>query len=62
MTSLINFEGISLPHIKQLAKKGIKTTQSLLARGYNRKGHKELAQATGLNEKSIWKWSTKPIF
>ena len=53
MTSLVNIEGISLPHIKQLAKKGIKTTQSLLARGYNRKGRKELAQATGLNEESI---------
>ncbi len=59
MTSLGNIEGISIPHIKQLAKRGIKTTQSLLAHGYTRKERKELAQATGLKEKSILEWVKK---
>jgi predicted flap endonuclease-1-like 5' DNA nuclease len=59
MTKLIEIEGIGISHIKRLAKEGIKTTQSLLAHGYNRKGRKELAQATGVSEKSILEWVNK---
>ena len=53
MPNLIEIEGIGLLAIKQLVKQGIKSTQALLARGYSRKGRKELSKATGLSEKQI---------
>jgi predicted flap endonuclease-1-like 5' DNA nuclease len=56
MTSLAQIEGIGGTYAKRLGKRGVKTTQSLLAHGFNRKGRKELAQATGLSEELILEW------
>ena len=53
MPSLTEIEGIGMSDLKRLAKQGIKTTQALLAHGYDRGERKKLAQATGLSEASI---------
>lgn len=59
MPSLSEIEEIGIGEIKRLAKEGIRTTQTLLARGYNRRERKKLAEATGLSEKRIEEWVAK---
>jgi predicted flap endonuclease-1-like 5' DNA nuclease len=56
MAKIADIEGIGMSYANRLAEQGIKTTQSLLARGFNRKGRRELAQTTRVNEKLILKW------
>lgn len=56
MTSLAQIEGVGSMYARKLGQRGVKTTQSLLAHGYNRKGRRELAQATGVSEKLILEW------
>lgn len=50
-------EGIGPKHAETLLKAGIKTTGQLLEQAASKKGRKELAEKTGLNEDLILKWA-----
>ena len=54
--SIKDIEGIGPKFAKQLNAAGIKTTAGLLKAGAGKKGRKELADKTGINEKMILKW------
>lgn len=51
-----NIEGIGAKYGEILRKVGISRSHHLLERGASRKGRKELASATGLDESRILKW------
>ncbi len=50
-------EGIGGKYGDILRKHGIKRTHHLLERGATRKGRKDVAELTGVNEKLILKWT-----
>lgn len=50
-------EGVGPKYASMLAKAGIKNTKQLLDRAATRKGRKEVAQATGVDEQLILKWA-----
>ncbi len=52
-------EGIGTGFARRLARAGIKNTGHLLARGADRKGRRDVAQRTGLDEKRILRWVNK---
>ncbi len=52
-----NIEGIGVKYGEMLRKAGISRSHHLLERGATRKGRKELATATGLDETQILKWT-----
>jgi len=49
-------EGIGVKHAKTLRKHDIASTKTLLARGATKKGRKELATTTGIDDGLILKW------
>lgn len=53
---LIAIEGIGPAYANKLKKAGVRSMNSLLKTGGNRKGRKELADATGVNIKLILEW------
>jgi len=53
---ITEIEGIGGAYAKKLEEVGIKTVADLLEKGANRKGRKELAEATGIDEGMILKW------
>lgn len=50
-------EGIAKTYGEKLRKAGVNRTDQMLERGCTRKGRKELAEASGIDEKLILKWS-----
>jgi predicted flap endonuclease-1-like 5' DNA nuclease len=50
-------EGVGPKFAAMLAKAGIRNTKQLLDRAATRKGRKELAQVTGVDEQLILKWA-----
>jgi predicted flap endonuclease-1-like 5' DNA nuclease len=50
-------EGVGPKFAATLSKAGITNTKQLLDRAASRKGRKELAQATGVDEQLILKWA-----
>lgn len=50
-------EGIGEVYAEKLNAAGIKTTEDLLAKCAAPKGRKELAEATGISEKLVLKWT-----
>jgi predicted flap endonuclease-1-like 5' DNA nuclease len=56
MASLIKIEGIGTANAQKLARAGIRTTTTLLARGAAPQGRLEIAQQTGFNPKTILEW------
>ena len=56
MASLSSIEGIGSVFAKKLQKAGVRSTDSLLARGGSKKGRDELALATGISKKQILEW------
>ena len=50
-------EGIAKTYGEKLRKCGVNRTDQMLERGSTRKGRKELAEASGIDEKLILKWS-----
>jgi predicted flap endonuclease-1-like 5' DNA nuclease len=49
-------EGIGASYAKQLRKAGVRTTNSLLKKGADRRGRQELAMQSGISEKLILEW------
>lgn len=56
MPSIKEIEGISQKLATILRKSGIRTTEALLKRAATKKGRRELASATMLDEKKILEW------
>ncbi|MCB1493683.1 MAG: DUF4332 domain-containing protein [Rhodobiaceae bacterium] len=55
--SIIDIEGIGPKYAEKLKGAGIRTTGKLLERAASPKGRKEVAAASGLEEKQILKWA-----
>lgn len=53
MASITSIEGIGPATKEKLAEAGIKTTEKLLELGASKKGRKEIAATTGVDEKRI---------
>ncbi len=53
-TTAIN--GIRVSNQRKLTKAGIRTVEALLKNGCTKKGRKEIASVTGINEKEILTW------
>jgi predicted flap endonuclease-1-like 5' DNA nuclease len=53
---IVEIEGIGKAHANKLEKVGVSTVSDLLEKGATRKGRKELAEATGIDEALILKW------
>ena len=56
MPSIDAIEGIGQKRATLLRKNGIRTTEALLKRGATRRGRKELAKTTKLDEKLVLEW------
>ncbi len=56
MATLESIEGIGPANAKKLRAAGVKSTASLLKSGGTKKGRKEIAAASGINEKSVLEW------
>lgn len=56
MAKIVDIEGIGPVFAEKLTGAGIKTTEALLEKGASKKGRKELADATGIDEKKILRW------
>lgn len=56
MASIMDVEGIGETYAKKLKEAGVDTTDELLEKGGSPKGRKELAEKTGIAEKSILEW------
>jgi predicted flap endonuclease-1-like 5' DNA nuclease len=53
---IIDIEGIGSVYAKKLTKAGIRTVESLLAKGTTTKARKEIAEATGIDATLILEW------
>ncbi|MCL4249665.1 MAG: DUF4332 domain-containing protein [Anaerolineae bacterium] len=56
MTKITDIEGIGPANAEKLGGVGVRSVEALLERGKTKKGRKELATTTGLNEKDILGW------
>jgi predicted flap endonuclease-1-like 5' DNA nuclease len=56
MARIIDIEGIGPAHAEKLREVGIRSIATLLKRGGNAKGRKELAYAINIEESKILKW------
>jgi predicted flap endonuclease-1-like 5' DNA nuclease len=56
MTDVKDIEGIAEATGAKLKAMGISTTEALLERGGTKKGREEIAQTTGISERSILRW------
>lgn len=54
--TISNIEGIGPAYAEKLQAAGIRSVSALLKKGYTKKGRKEIAEATGLDESQILKW------
>jgi predicted flap endonuclease-1-like 5' DNA nuclease len=57
--SVSDIKGVGPTYAKKLRDEGIKTTDDLLEAGATKKGRKELAEKTGIAERSILEWVNK---
>lgn len=51
--TITSIEGIGPANEEKLAKAGIKTVEALLEKGASKKGRKEIAEATGIDESKV---------
>lgn len=54
--NVVEIEGVGAVFADKLTAAGVKTTEALLAKGGSPKGRKDLAAATGIDEKKILEW------
>ena len=54
--NIVEIEGVGPAAAEKLTSAGVKTTDSLLEKGGSPKGRKDLAAATGIDEKKILEW------
>lgn len=54
--TISDIEGIGPSFAEKLGKAGIRSVMALLKQGASRKGRKELAEASGVDESMILKW------
>ncbi len=54
--NILEIEGVGPVAAGKLTSAGVKTTESLLDKGGSAKGRKDLAAATGIDEKKILEW------
>lgn len=54
--NVVEIEGVGPAGAEKLAAAGVKTTEALLAKGGSPNGRKDLAAATGIDEKKILQW------
>ena len=54
---IIDIEGIGTTYAAKLNEAGVKTTDDLLTRCTTRSGRRKMADATGISEKLILKWT-----
>ena len=54
---IIDIEGVGEVYAAKLQDAGVKTTDDLLDRCATKKGREEMAEATGISEKLILKWT-----
>lgn len=55
--NVIEIEGVGEVYAEKLNAAGVKTTEDILAKCATPKGRDELAEATGISEKLILKWT-----
>lgn len=53
---ITDIEGVGAAMTKKLEKASIKSVQGLLKKGATKKGRKEIADATGIDESVVLKW------
>jgi predicted flap endonuclease-1-like 5' DNA nuclease len=56
MARIVDMEGIGPEYAKRLKSAGVRSTTTLLKRGGNVKGRKELAYAINIEESKLLKW------
>lgn len=56
MSSITAIQGVGTVIARKLAKAGVGSTESLLARGATRKGRRELQASTRISQKLILEW------
>ena len=56
MSKLTNIEGIGEAYARKLGEVSITTREGLLEKGASPRGRKEIAEKTGIAEKSILRW------
>ena len=56
MPSIDAIDGIDVKDATRFRKNGVRTTEALLRKAQTRRGRKDLAVATGLTEKQLFKW------
>ena len=54
---IIDIEGIGAVYAEKLKAAGVKTTEELLERCKTKTGRRKMAEATGIAEKLILKWT-----
>ncbi|UCH79710.1 MAG: DUF4332 domain-containing protein [Nitrospiraceae bacterium] len=56
MSKLEKIEGVGESFARKLNKAGVTTTESLLEKGASPQGRREIAEKSGIGEKTILKW------
>ena len=56
MATILDIEGIGPAYAEKLKEAGVRSTTTLLKRGGNAKGRKELAYAINIEESKLLKW------
>jgi predicted flap endonuclease-1-like 5' DNA nuclease len=56
MAKIVEIEGIGPTNADKLREAGVRSTDTLLRRGGNAKGRKELAAATNIDESKLLEW------
>ncbi|MCY4043691.1 MAG: DUF4332 domain-containing protein [Cellvibrionales bacterium] len=56
MTKLVDIEGLSARHAKQLQQAGVRSAESLLKKAGSKKGRQDVSKSCQLSEKQLLEW------